>query len=490
MYPGALIADRYRLEELIGAGSMGQVWRARDDRLDREVAVKVVDLTQATAGVTRERFQREVVATAKLHHPNIVTTFDGGLEGDLAFMVMELARGETLAVRIKRLGSLSVHEGARIGLEVARALEATHAIGVVHRDIKPANVMVDGSSVKVLDFGIAQLTEGPEVTAKDVIGTAAFMSPEQARGERASTASDLYSLGCLLVAMLAGRPPFVGDTSLAVARQQIEDAPPRLRTLRPDAPAALEALVAELLAKRPQDRPDAPAVVARLRAFCAGSASQATAVLPPADPTARMPAGGPAPATARRRDAGGADPRLGATAVGGGRDRWFARGVKWVLLGIAALATLLGLWALGTRLIAMLPPAPRVGTPAPKSTATAAPLGPTLPQINLPTITLPTLPRLPPIPTVPTVSAQKAAIAGVTTALDSWSPRTDKEAQLKQQLKTKWATASDKIVSGKNAQKALDDYTAEVEKAKKAGTMPMGAYAAVSMALRAVAATV
>ena len=142
--PNQLVAGRYRLVSRVGSGAMGQVWRATDERLRRDVAIKLVDLAVATDPATADRFQREAVAAARLNHRNIVTIFDAGRDGSTAFLVMELLSGRSLAEVVRAGGPLPVAEAARIGREVARALEATHAIGLVHRDIKPANIMVEG----------------------------------------------------------------------------------------------------------------------------------------------------------------------------------------------------------------------------------------------------------------------------------------------------------------------------------------------------------
>lgn len=235
-----LLAGRYRLEHEIGAGGMGRVWRARDVRLDREVAVKTVDLAGVTDPSLAGRFQREIVLTARLTSPYTVTVFDGGLDGRTAYLVMELLRGESLAEAISRRGPLSVGRALEVAREVTLGLAAAHAIGLVHRDIKPANVMLtDGGRVKLLDFGIAQLTgqADPHLTQPSMtIGTAAYMSPEQASGLRVDSATDLYALGCLITTMLAGRPPFDGDQPVVVAAHQINTAPPRLADLRPGVP--------------------------------------------------------------------------------------------------------------------------------------------------------------------------------------------------------------------------------------------------------------
>ena len=303
-----LLAGRYRLEHEIGAGGMGRVWRARDVRLDREVAVKTVDLAGVTDPSLAGRFQREIVLTARLTSPYTVTVFDGGLDGRTAYLVMELLRGESLAEAISRRGPLSVGRALEVAREVTLGLAAAHAIGLVHRDIKPANVMLtDGGRVKLLDFGIAQLTgqADPHLTQPSMtIGTAAYMSPEQASGLRVDSATDLYALGCLITTMLAGRPPFDGDQPVVVAAHQINTAPPRLADLRPGVPPGLDALVARLLAKNPAERPDTATTLRALEQLQADpfaptmpvpAPSPAMAPQPPMGPPVTRPYTQPAP---------------------------------------------------------------------------------------------------------------------------------------------------------------------------------------------------
>jgi len=512
MHAGALIAGRYRLSHLIGAGSMGQVWRATDERLRRDVAVKVVDLTQATGPVTAGRFEREVVATAQLNHPAIVTTFDGGTDGDLAYLVMELLDGTSLAALVHG-GPLPVREAVRIGAEVARALEATHLIGIVHRDIKPGNVMVTRTGhVKVLDFGIARLTAetAAEQATRDILGTAAYMSPEHAQGGRAGPASDVYSLGCLMVAMITGRPPFTGANSVAIARQQVTEPPPRLRALRPGVPEPLDALVAAMLAKTPAARPTAAAVARSLATLAVPPdptavlppvtpRPAATAVLPPVTavlppPTAVLPPdAGPAPtpvASARLRDVS-ADP-------GGGphppqRPRWFRRGVRWVLLAMAGLVVVLGVVLAGNRLLGFLPApgaaATPTRTPTARPTTTTARPTPRLPSIQLPGIQLPTLPSIQ-LPSLPSAgkAALRGAVEGVNTVLDSWSPADPEAAQAKSTVRQAWAKASEKILAGQNAGQEVAGFAATVDRLHDKGSIPQGTYAALTVALQAVKA--
>ncbi len=295
-----LLAGRYRLEREIGAGGMGRVWRARDVRLDREVAVKTVDLGRVGDPSVAGRFQREIILTAKLTSPHTVTVFDGGVDGGTAYLVMELLHGESLADTIARSGPLSLAQTLDVARQVTLGLAAAHAIGLVHRDIKPANVMRSGGRVKVLDFGIAQLTgqADPHLTAPSMtIGTAAYMSPEQASGHRVDAATDLYALGCLIMTMLTGRPPFDGDQAVVVASNQINATPPRLVSRRPDAPPGLDALVTRLLAKNPQERPDTATVLKALEQIAADPNARTVALPAPAAPPPPVPGTAPIPQT-------------------------------------------------------------------------------------------------------------------------------------------------------------------------------------------------
>ncbi len=260
------IAGRYDLTSRIGSGSSGVVWRARDTRLQRDVAVKLVNLSTAPDPAIGERMRREAIGTARLNHPNIVSIFDAGIERGHAYLVMELVDGHTVADLVKTRGPFTVTGAARVAGDVASALAAAHQAGIVHRDIKPANVMVTGSGqVKVLDFGIAQLIDSDATLTAPAtaIGSAAYMSPEQASGQPVGPATDVYALGCLLMTMLTGQPPFVGDNAVAVAAQQVSGLAPRLAD-RIQVPRALDTLVNSLLAKNPASRPDAAAVQSRL----------------------------------------------------------------------------------------------------------------------------------------------------------------------------------------------------------------------------------
>lgn len=260
----SVVAGRYRLVDRIGSGGMGEVWRARDERLERDVAVKLIDLASNPDPLAEARFRREGVAAAGLSHPNVVTVYDAGMDGQIAFLVMELLRGQTLSAVIRERGSLPMEVALPLARAVAEALAALHRLGIIHRDVKPANVMVTPTSVKVLDFGIAQLAPDSGhtlTTTATTMGTAAYMSPEQASGTPVTTATDWYAFGCVLMAMLTGQPPFLGPNPIGVAAQQISASPPRLRDRRPDLSPVLDDLIAGLLSKDPALRPVAEEVL-------------------------------------------------------------------------------------------------------------------------------------------------------------------------------------------------------------------------------------
>ena len=257
-----VIAGRYRLEERLGGGGTSEVWVGHDLDLDREVAVKLL-----APQTERARFDREARAAAALTHPNICTLFDFGEDGGRHFMVLELLPGGSLEDRLAGGRRLPDDDTYRIAGQIAAGLAHAHARGVVHRDLKPANVLFDTAGrAKIADFGTARLGEGGGLTAPGIVlGTAAYISPEQAAGKPATPTSDVYSFGVILYRALTGRLPFESENGLALVAMH-RDVPPRpLFELRPDAPAKLESLTMAALAKSPADRPrDGAALVAEL----------------------------------------------------------------------------------------------------------------------------------------------------------------------------------------------------------------------------------
>lgn len=266
--PGQTLARRYRLGAAIGRGGMGVVYRASDVVLRRVVAVKVLPRELAEQDPARvARFEREARLAASLAHPGVVTVYDMGVDDSLRFIVMEHLSGHDLAEVMRTRAPLAPGEAARIAGSVADAIFAAHAIGIVHRDIKPANVMItDAGEVKVLDFGLARLLAATSITqTTTALGTAAYMSPEQALGGHADERSDIYALGCVLYATLTGRPPFAGESAAAILYQHVSADPTPPCAANPRVAPQLEALVLQMLAKEPEARPQSAAwVSARL----------------------------------------------------------------------------------------------------------------------------------------------------------------------------------------------------------------------------------
>jgi eukaryotic-like serine/threonine-protein kinase len=288
-----VLNGRYELHRPLGRGGMAEVFLARDQLLDRPVAVKVLFSEFATDPSFVERFRREATAAANLSHPNIVGVYDWGEADDTYFIVMEYVDGRTLSEILRSEGALHPDRVADIGADVAAALGFAHRNGVVHRDMKPGNVLVTAAGlVKVADFGIARAitADADEDLTKvgTVMGTATYFSPEQARGEAVDPRSDLYSLGVVLYELLVGQPPFAGESSVGIAYKHVQETPPPPRTLKPELPEAMEAIVLKCLAKNPVNRyPSAEDLRADLRRFREGSRILAEPVMaPPVDPGA------------------------------------------------------------------------------------------------------------------------------------------------------------------------------------------------------------
>jgi len=257
-----LLGGRYELDGVVGRGGMAEVYRARDIRLDRIVAIKTLRADLARDQIFQARFRREAQSAASLNHPSIVAVYDTG--EDMAtgyavpYIVMEFVDGRTVRDLLQEGHRLLPERSLEIIDGVLRALDYSHQSGIVHRDIKPGNVMVTrNGDVKVMDFGIARAMSDAQATmtqTAQVIGTAQYLSPEQARGERVDSRSDLYSTGCLLYELLTGRPPFTGDSPVAIAYQHVRENPVPPSRVDPDVPAWADAIVLKAMAKSPADR--------------------------------------------------------------------------------------------------------------------------------------------------------------------------------------------------------------------------------------------
>jgi tRNA A-37 threonylcarbamoyl transferase component Bud32 len=360
-----ILGGRYRLVRRIASGGMASVWEAEDSVLHRRVAVKV--LSEALAADERflERFRREARAAAGLSHPNVAGVFDYGEDTPggsgrppaHSFIVMELIEGETLAERLHSEGALPVDDAVRIAGQVAAALQVAHHAGIVHRDVKPGNIMLTATGgVKVMDFGIAAASWAASITTTGAtMGTASYVSPEQAAGLRATPPSDIYSLGVVLYEMLTGLPPFTGESPVAVAAAHVSNEPRPVQALAPHVPAGVAEVCMRALAKDPADR---PVSAAEMAAMLHGGAA---ATIPISG--AGKPSGAGSP-TAVLPSAGSTQvlPRPAAQA---------ARGI-WIAVGAAALLALLifGLVRLGAR--EPSPPAKPGGRPSITQVASVA----------------------------------------------------------------------------------------------------------------------
>lgn len=338
---GTVVDKRYTLLNKLGGGGMANVYLAHDEVLDREVALKLMREAFGDDEEFLERFRREARNAASLSHPNIAQVYDQGRDGDgLNYIAMEYVPGVTLKDRIREVGALEPGEAAGIAARVADALSIAHGKGIVHRDIKPQNVLLTPTGdVKVVDFGIARAASATVVTrTSHVLGTAGYMSPEQAAGQRVGPESDLYSLGVVLFEMLTGDQPFEADSAVAVAVKHLNEPPPHPRDANPEIPPELDAIVMSLLAKDPAHRYASALDLAR-------DLDRVKAGLPPvalgaAGTTMRMPSDG---ATGRTRVSSAPTTR---SAPARPRERR-RRGIIPVLLLLLALAALSGLaWAL------------------------------------------------------------------------------------------------------------------------------------------------
>jgi serine/threonine protein kinase len=279
-----LIAGRYRLLEPLGRGAMSAVWEAEDLELARRVAVKTL-----APSADPQRFEREARAVAALSHPNIVALYDYGAEEGRPFMVLECLTGGSLEDRLSGSDEVADPETRRIAADVAAGLAHAHERGLVHRDLKPANILFDAEGrAKIADFGIARMRgTGTLTETGTVLGTASYLSPEQATGEPAGPASDVYSFGVILFRLLTGRLPFAAPNAMELVRMHRDVAPPPVSQVRDDAPPDLAALAAAALAKHPAERPaDGAALVTALRGE---PPEEATQIVAPARRRRRLP---------------------------------------------------------------------------------------------------------------------------------------------------------------------------------------------------------
>jgi beta-lactam-binding protein with PASTA domain/predicted Ser/Thr protein kinase len=314
--PRLRLGQRYELEKMVGRGGMAEVFEGHDQRLDRRVAVKILRPDLAADPTFHQRFRREAHSAASLNHPNIVAVYDTGEDmldtpsgpTQVPFIVMEFVDGMSLRQLMSTGRRLLPERAMEITAGVLAALDYSHRHGIVHRDIKPGNVMITPSGdVKVMDFGIARLLsgEGQTMTATSaVMGTAQYLSPEQARGEVVDARSDLYSTGCLLYELLTGRPPFTGESPVSIAYQHVSEDPVPPSQLDPAVPESVDAVVMKSLAKSPDDRYQSAAefrqdveraiagapVTALIPAGAAAGAAAATQVM---SPTGATPAAAP-----------------------------------------------------------------------------------------------------------------------------------------------------------------------------------------------------
>ena len=277
----AVAGGRYRVERELGHGGMASVYLARDEELERPVALKILAAHLASEPGFYERFVREARMAARLSHPNIVQVFDAGEEDERPFIVMEYVPGRTLAEEIRERGKLDAARVVDLALQVCGALELAHASGLVHRDVKPQNLLLrDDGVVKIADFGIARAAEATKLTQiGSILGTAAYLAPEQAAGEPVTAAADIYSLGVVLYELLSGQTPYEFKSLAELVVKQREEPIPPLREADPSVPERLEAVVMRCLARNPDYRPRSASELAH--ELAAASPEPPTVPLPP-----------------------------------------------------------------------------------------------------------------------------------------------------------------------------------------------------------------
>src|SRR6185436_7722852 len=279
----------YEILSPLGAGGMGEVYRARDTRLDRTVAIKVLPEHLSASPEIRQRFEREARTISQLSHPHICALYDVGRDGEIEYLVMEYLEGQTLADRLAK-GPLPLDQALQSGMEIADALDKAHRQGIVHRDLKPANAMLTRSGVKLLDFGLAKAMEPgttagltalptrPDLTQEGaILGTLQYMAPEQLEGKEADARADIFALGATLYEMATGKKAFTGSTQASLISAILRDDPPPISQIQPMSPPALDRVVRTCLAKDPEDRWQSAADIRReLQWIAEGSAAGVT----------------------------------------------------------------------------------------------------------------------------------------------------------------------------------------------------------------------
>jgi eukaryotic-like serine/threonine-protein kinase len=299
---GTVLSGRYKLEAKLGSGGMSTVYLARDNTLDRPVAVKVMHREMSEQADQLQRFRQEARAVAKLSHPNVVAVIDAGEDGGHPYIVFEYVEGETLKQRINRVGALDTQEALAYAIEIARGLTVAHARRMVHRDIKPQNVLIDSEGrAKLTDFGISRQLEQDGMTATGrVLGTTDYVSPEQAMGHPVDQRSDVYSLGVVLYEMLVGQVPYHADSQVGVAMKHVNEEMPDVQQRRPELSAAAAMVVERATAKDPNERYqsvgemiDDLSTALEVEAARAGSTTgEATSILEAVPPAERKLPGG------------------------------------------------------------------------------------------------------------------------------------------------------------------------------------------------------
>src|SRR5437016_5950558 len=284
----------YEITGLLGSGGMGEVYRARDTRLERTVAIKILPAHLSSDPLRKQRFEREAKTISSLNHPHVCTLHDVGSQDGVEYLVMECVEGETLAKRLEK-GALPLEQGLKYGAEIAGGLDKAHRSGVVHRDLKPGNIMLTATGVKLLDFGLAKevvpLASGATITAAaqsspvtkegTIIGTFQYMSPEQVEGKELDWRSDIFSFGAVLYEMVTGKRAFEGKSQLSVASAILEKEPAPITVLKPLAPPVLDYVMRKCLAKIPDDRWQSAADIKHEISWISQSSAEALAFSPP-----------------------------------------------------------------------------------------------------------------------------------------------------------------------------------------------------------------